>query len=354
MTAIKPVSLVTGAAGFIGSHVCEDLLSRGHEVLALDDLSGGYEENVPRGATFIKGSINDVSLVNSLFTGRRLDYVYHLAAYAAEGLSPFIRRFNYTNNLLGSVSLINAAVNAGSVKCFVFTSSLAVYGSGQVPMTEDMVPSPEDPYGIAKYAVELDLAQAHAMWGLPYIIFRPHNVYGERQNIADRYRNVIGIFMNLAMRGEPMTVIGDGLQTRAFSYIDDVAPIIARSPEYPKAFQRVINVGADEPYTVLQLAKAIAKAMGVVVTIRHVEPRHEVKHAWTSHDVCEAIFGDIRQRVTLEDGLARMAAWAREVGPREPSRFEEIEVERGLYAFWKDVRASSLVGGSSARNASAT
>jgi UDP-glucose 4-epimerase len=331
-----PVSLVTGAAGFIGSHVCDHLLARGHTVVAMDDLSGGYRENVPAGAEFIAGSTNDAALVDRLFAERRFDYVYHLAAYAAEGLSPFIRHFNYTNNLLGSVTLINAAVNAGSVKCFVFTSSLAVYGSGQVPMREEMVPAPEDPYGIAKYAVELDLQQAHAMWGLPWVVFRPHNVYGERQNIADRYRNVIGIFMNQAMRGEPMSVFGDGLQTRAFSYIDDVAPIIAATPERPAAYQKVINVGADQPYTILEMAQTVARAMGVPPEVTHLEARHEVKHAWTSHDVCAELFGDLRRNVGLEEGIGRMAEWAKAVGRRDPSRFERIEIERGLYAFWKE------------------
>jgi len=330
-----PVSLVTGAAGFIGSHVAEHLLAKGHNVIALDDLSGGFEENVPKGAQFIKGSTNDVELVNKLFKTHKFDYVYHLAAYAAEGLSPFIRHFNYSNNLLGSITLINASVNVGSVKCFVFTSSLAVYGAGQVPMHEEMVPQPEDPYGIAKYAVEMDLRQAHAMWGLPYIVFRPHNVYGERQNIADRYRNVIGIFMNQAMRGEPMTIFGDGLQTRAFSYIADVAPIIAAAPERPAAYQRVINVGADKPYTILELAKTVAKAMGVRENIKHLEARHEVKHAWTKHDVCEELFGDLRVNVELEEGIERMARWAKTVGKRDPSRFERIEIERGLYEFWR-------------------
>jgi len=333
MTA--PISLVTGAGGFIGSHVCDHLLARGHTVVAMDDLSGGYRENVPAGCEFIEGSVNDAALVDRLFAKHRFTYVYHLAAYAAEGLSPFIRGFNYQNNLLGSITLINASVNTGTVKCFVFTSSLAVYGSGQVPMREDMVPMPEDPYGIAKFAVELDLAQAHAMFGLPYVVFRPHNVYGERQNIADRYRNVIGIFMNQAMRGEPMSVFGDGLQTRAFSYISDVAPIIAAAPERPKAYQRVINVGADQPYTILEMAQTVARAMGVDPKVTHLEARHEVKHAWTTHDVCEELFGDLRTNVGLEEGIRRMAAWAKAAGQREPSRFEKIEISRGLYSFWQ-------------------
>lgn len=338
----RPRSLVTGAAGFIGSHVCDALLAKGHEVVALDDLSGGYRENVPAGARFVQGSIEDAALVERLFAEHGFTYVYHLAAYAAEGLSPFIRAFNYRNNLVGSVVLVNAAVNAGTVRCFVFTSSLAVYGAGQVPMSEAMVPRPEDPYGIAKYAVELDLEQAHRQFGLDYVIFRPHNVYGERQNIADRYRNVIGIFMNQALRGEPMTVFGDGLQTRAFSYVSDVAPIIAAAPERPAAYGQVINVGADRPHTVLEMARAVARAMGVDEDVRHIEARHEVKHAWTTHDVCERLFGDLRTNVGLEEGIARMAAWVKRVGQREPSRFERIEITRGLYPSWQ--RAIDAVG----------
>ncbi|MTI38899.1 NAD-dependent epimerase/dehydratase family protein, partial [Fulvivirga lutimaris] len=184
-------SLVTGGAGFIGAHVTNELLTLGHKVVVLDDLSGGFKDNVNTKATFIKGSICDQELVNSLFEQHQFDYVYHLAAYAAEGLSHFIRNFNYNNNLIGSINLINAAVNH-KIKCFVFTSSIAVYGSQAVPMIETAAPMPEDPYGIAKYAVEMDLKAAHEMFGLNYVIFRPHNVYGRLQNISDRYRNVIG------------------------------------------------------------------------------------------------------------------------------------------------------------------
>ena len=141
--------LVTGGAGFIGSHVAKWLVSAGYRVLILDDLSGGFEENIPSGATFVKGSVQDAALVDALFERERFDYVFHLAAYAAEGLSHFIRNFNYQNNLVGSVNLVNAAVNSGSVKCFVFTSSIAVYGRNQTPMVEKLVPQPEDPYGIS-------------------------------------------------------------------------------------------------------------------------------------------------------------------------------------------------------------
>ena len=185
--------LVTGGAGFIGSHVAANLIGSGHRVVIADDLSGGSEKNIPAGAVFRRGDVSSEVFVAELFREFPFTHVYHLAAYAAEGLSHFIRRFNYRNNLIGSVNLINESVTS-KVKCFVFTSSLAVYGRSPSPFTEEMVPNPEDPYGIAKYAVELDLHAAHRLFGLNYVIHRPHNVYGERQNIGDKYRNVIGIF----------------------------------------------------------------------------------------------------------------------------------------------------------------
>ena len=161
----RPTTLVTGAAGFIGSHLSKALLKEGHQVLALDDLSGGFKENLPQGVSWIQGSVNDHLLVDSVFKDFRIDYVYHAAAYAAEGLSHFIRRHNYQNNLIGSVNLINASIRC-SVKCFVFFSSIAVYGRGQVPLDEETIPRPEDPYGISKLSVELDLAAAHDLFGI--------------------------------------------------------------------------------------------------------------------------------------------------------------------------------------------
>ena len=325
--------LVTGVAGFIGSHIAERLILRGHEVVGLDDLSGGFTDNVPKGTVFVQGTVLDAALLSRLFAEHRITHVFHLAAYAAEGLSHFIRAFNYTNNVVGSMNVLNEAVKA-EVRCFVFTSSIAVYGAGQTPMRESLRPEPEDPYGIAKYAVELDLQAARHMFGIESIVFRPHNVYGERQHIGDRYRNVIGIFMNQLMRDEPMSIFGDGTQTRAFSYIGDVAPLIADAIDVPAAFNQTFNIGADESTTVNELAEQVAKAMGEEPRIRHLEARKEVLHAVADHSKVAEVFG-YRPRWSLERGLKQMAEWALSVGPREPSRRADVEVAKNLPASWR-------------------
>jgi len=328
-------SLVTGGAGFIGSHVAKHLHKAGHRVVVLDDLSGGFVENIPYGVDDFVGSVTDKETVAALFDRYQFDYIFHLAAYAAEGLSHFIRHFNYTNNLIGSVNLINAAVNAKTVKRFVFTSSIAAYGHSDVlPMTEAMTPNPVDPYGIAKYAVELDLRAAHEMFGLEYTIFRPHNVYGPGQNIADKYRNVIGIFMNQLLAGVPMTIFGDGQQTRAFSYIDDVAPIIADCINVPEAANDVFNIGSDDSYTVLQLAVLTAAAMGREPNIIHLEKRNEVVDAWCSHEKLASVFG-AQKHTELVEGLCAMADWVEGKDPKRSKNFDNIEIEMNLPASWR-------------------
>ena len=325
--------LVTGGAGFIGSHVAEAFINQVDRVVVLDDLSGGFVDNVVDGAKFIQGSINDVELVERLFEQEQFDFVYHLAAYAAEGLSHFIKRFNYNNNLIGSVNLINASINH-QVKCFVFTSSIAVYGTSPVlPMTEETLAHPEDSYGIAKLAVEQELVASKEMFDLNYIIFRPHNVYGERQNIGDKYRNVVGIFMNQILQDKPMTIFGDGTQTRAFSYIGDIVPIMVDAIGVPVAYNQVFNVGADQPNSVSQLANAVARSMGVEPNITYLPPRNEVLNAYSSHDKVMRVFGK-RDLHSLEDGLRRMAAWVKQHGARSSQTFKDIEVTKNFPKAW--------------------
>lgn len=332
-----PVSLVTGGAGFMGSHVAEHLLKAGHEVIVLDDLSGGFPDNVPTAAHFVEGSVLDNQLLERLFSRYHFTYVYHLAAYAAEGLSHFIKRFNYQNNLIGSVNLINESIKH-DVKCFVFTSSIAVYGAGQVPMTEDMIPLPEDSYGIAKLAVERELCVTNEMFGLDYVIFRPHNVYGPKQNIGDRYRNVVGIFMNQLLKNEPMTIFGDGTQQRAFTHIDDVAPVIAESVSVAAARNQIFNLGADVPYTVNELARHVADAMGKECRTEYLDPRNEVKIAFSDHGKVLRVFGNAK-KVALCDGLRQMADWVVQYGPRKSSVFENIEVTRNMPRSWAELVA---------------
>ena len=328
-----PVSLVTGGAGFIGSHVAKHLTKAKHKVIVLDDLSGGDKENIPTAAIFVGGSITDNKLLAKIFNRYRFDYVFHLAAYAAEGLSHFIRRFNYMNNVVGSENLINLSVKH-KVKRFVFTSSIAVYGANQTPFTEETVPHPEDPYGIAKYAVELDLQAAHRLFGLNYTIFRPHNVYGERQNLNDPFRNVIGIFMRQIKRGEPMTIFGDGRQTRAFSYIGDVAPYISGCMNINKTANQIYNIGADTPYRILDLSYMVAATMGVKPDIIHLPSRKEVIDAYSDHRKVRRDFG-IKNTVPLNEGLKIVATWAKTVKLKKKAIKFQLELSKNLPVSWK-------------------
>ncbi|WP_027418281.1 NAD-dependent epimerase/dehydratase family protein [Crocinitomix catalasitica] len=326
-------SLVTGGAGFIGSHVVDQLIANGHEVIILDDLSGGVIDNINPAAIFCKGSITDVTLVNELFKEYNFDYVYHLAAYAAEGLSHFIRKFNYENNLIGSINLINVAVNF-NVKCFVFTSSIAVYGQNELPYHEGQFPNPEDPYGIAKFAVEMDLKNAKSMFGLNSIIFRPHNVFGARQNIGDKYRNVVGIFMNQLLKNQPLSVFGDGNQSRAFTAIDDVAPFIANAVNIDAAYNKVFNIGSDNPITIIELIAALNKITGINAQPNFLEAREEVEHAYANHNQFNDQFepGSV---TPFSKALSEMWEWVQKNGAKESREFDNIEILKELPSAWR-------------------
>jgi len=331
---MKTTSLVTGGAGFIGSHVVNHLIKLKHQVIVLDDLSGGFQSNVNPKAIFIHGSITNCQLIDELFDKYSFTYVYHLAAYAAEGLSHFIRKFNYENNLIGSINLVNASVNY-DVKCFVFTSSIAVYGTNTLPMIETAIPQPEDPYGIAKYSVELDLLNAKKMFGLNSVIFRPHNVYGKYQNIGDKYRNVIGIFMNQILKGEALSIFGDGSQSRAFTYIDDIAPYIAESVTNEKAQNETFNIGSDAVHTVKELALKVSEAMGAKPSILTLEQRDEVVHAYADHSKFNSVFQP-KKSIELVEGLKKMSDWVKAQGARSSDIFNSIEIDKNLPPFWKE------------------
>jgi len=329
-------ALVTGAAGFIGSHVARECLKLGYEVIAVDDMSGGFRKNVPIGVHFIIDDLKNAQFVSDLFERENFDVVYHIAAYAAEGLSHFIRNYNYQNNLVATTNLISQSVRVGSVKKFIFTSSIAVYGSGRTPMTEDMQPLPEDPYGISKLACEHDLKAAHEMFGLDYVIFRPHNVYGPGQNMYDKYRNVVGIFLNQLQAGRELTIFGDGHQTRKFSYISDVSYPIAISGLIDHVNNQIFNIGGDISTTVNELAQVTAEAWsGAEANVVHLDARNEVTHAESDHKKLNCFFIGLPKPIGLRSGMKNMVAWARETGKYfEPVEFDAVEIKRKLPASW--------------------
>jgi UDP-glucose 4-epimerase len=305
-------AIVTGAAGFIGSHVADMLANEGHEVLAIDDLSGGFRENVPSGVAFEKLSVTDN--VDPLFDRFRPELVFHLAAYAAEGLSHHIPRFNYINNIVGTANVLSAAYRVRA-KHFVFTSSIAAYGhpATDQPFDERTPCNPCDPYGAAKLACEHHVRSVFEYFGAPaYTIFRPHNVFGIRQNISDPYRNVVGIFMARAMQSQSMPIFGDGLQTRSFSHIGSVARAIASAPFIAAARNETFNIGGDEPMSVRNLAENIAKALGVTPKLEFLPPRKEVKHAHCTHDLARRVFPEAySQALDIWKGLQEMANYVK-------------------------------------------
>lgn len=326
-------TLVTGAAGFMGSHLSHHLLTSGHTVVAIDNLSGGHREWLPSDPNFhfYPIDINDYTNVMGIFDEWRPLTTYHLAAYAAEGLSPFIRRFNYQTNLVGSSSIINACIQYESK--LVFTSSMAVYGAQDPPFVEDMPMVPVDPYGIAKMATELDMHVAAEQHGLRWSIVRPHNVVGIRQNIWDQYRNVVGIFIRQAMRGQPLTIFGDGSQMRAFSDIRFLLEPLLALKDYGDS--EVYNLGSDNPVSVRDLAHLVINAAsrhGISTSLRHEAARHEVHQAFSSHEKARLDLG-FTDNTDLQSVVEEMFDWAVTEPDRDVINME-YEISSGLYPLW--------------------
>src|SRR5262249_7675242 len=261
---------------------------------------------------FVHGSVLDKDRVERLFGKHRFVHVFHLAGFAAERLSHYVRRHNYEINVIGSANLVNASVNHG-VDCFVYTSSAAVYGRTTDPATEDLPLRPIDPYGIAKMAVERDLAIARERFGLDHVVLRPHNIYGERQSLEQGYRNVVGIFIRSALEGKPMPIYGDGDQCRPFTYVSDVAPIVARAPFVPGARNHVFNVGADLSVSILRLAQTVSGAVDVPMRLCHLDPCGEADAVRCAHEKVRLAFDLANTEVALEEGVSRMARWARSI-----------------------------------------
>ena len=325
--------LITGVAGLLGSRLADWLLENTDcTVIGIDDLSGGYIENVDTRVNFYKINLSNDNTLESIFETHKPDYVFHFAAYAAEGLSPFIRQFNYENNLIATTRLINQSIKH-NIKRFVFTSTMAVYGAATPPFLESYQQAPIDPYGIAKYACEMDIQIAGDQHGLDWCIFRPHNVYGAKQNIWDKYRNVLGIWMYQHINNLPLTIYGDGEQTRSFSYIDDCVEYLWKGAIDPMASKQIFNIGKDEACTINQACDTLIKVMGGGSKI-YLEQRHEVKDAWVSHDKIKNLL-NFKNPTSLEDGLTKMWDWAKQQQNRERKLWSSYELNKGIYKFWE-------------------
>jgi len=335
----NPKVLITGGAGLIGSNLARFLHSTQKcEVVIVDNLSGGSRINIPhRIKLHVIDLVTDVVELNKLFEENSFDVVYHCAAYAAEGLSPFIRKFNYENNLISTANIINACINY-KVSRLVYFSSMAVYGDYEAPpFSEDLIPNPIDPYGVAKFACEMDIKIAHRQHGLGYCIIRPHNFYGPGQNINDKYRNVLGIWMKAAMNNLPIQIYGSGLQVRAFSYIGD-----AMHPLYNAGFSEIaesqtINLGGIEPITLNKAAGIVKQVCNSSSEIIHREPRHEVRYAYSTYQKSIDYLG-FKHVTSLETGLRLMYEWARELDEYAFLPYDwdgDYEISDGVYEYWK-------------------
>jgi len=326
--------LITGVAGLLGSRLADWILENqsDYQVVGIDDLSGGYEENIHPKVHFHQINLND-SKLDQIFEQHKPDYVFHFAAYAAEGLSPFIRTYNYDNNLKATAAVVNGCIKH-DVKRLVFTSTLAVYGHGYGGIFDEaQVPKPIDPYGVAKYGCEMDIQIAGEQHGLDWCIIRPHNVYGVKQNIWDKYRNVLGIWMFQHMNGEPMTIFGDGEQTRAFSYIDDSLEPLWNAAVLPQASKEIINLGGIEEYSINEANQILREIIGGS-NVMYREARHEVKHSIPTFQKSIDILG-FKHKTSLKEGLTNMWEWAQQQPKRDRFVWPSYELEKGIYSFWK-------------------
>jgi len=323
--------LITGVGGLLGSRLATHLLDKGLSVVGIDDFSGGYRENVDARVKLYEQEISSADL-STIFKKNNVDVVYHFAAYAAEGLSPFIRKYNYTNNLLATANIINACINF-SVKRLIYSSSMATYGVQDPPFAEDLRPQPIDPYGIAKYACEMDIQVAGEQHGLDWCIIRPHNVYGRNQNIWDKYRNVLGIWMYQHLNNAPLTIFGDGTQKRAFSCIDDCLEPLYRASSSARASRQIINLGGIYETSIKEACATLLEVMGGG-EVEHLQKRHEVHLAWSTYQKSVEILG-FEHNTSLKDGLTDMWEWAKSQRMKKRFVWDQYEVEKGIYDFWK-------------------
>lgn len=327
--------LITGNAGMIGSVLANYFLDRNYEIVGIDNLSGGFLRNVDTRVRFYPNDICNAKEIDNIFLIEKPEYVVHCAAYAAEILSPFIRNYNYTNNVLGSINIINSCINHGIKKIINF-SSFATYGDQNPPFDETNTRKPKDCYGIAKLAVEMDLQEAYDHFGLRYSTVLPHNVVSKYQNYFDKYRNVIAIWIRQCIYGEDISIYGDGSQIRSFSDAKYLCrPVELLLDAYD---QEVFNIGSDQPITIKDAANLVLK-VGTEFGFKNsniifLEPRKEVKVAYCSHAKAEKLL-NFDDQTNLEQIIRDMFEYAIKL-EKEPVKVMSYEVTKNLYSYWKN------------------
>jgi UDP-glucose 4-epimerase len=315
---------ITGVAGFLGSHLADRMIQLGHTVSGCDNLMGGYLDNVNENVEFFQ---YDCNYHNSMVKiTKNCDVVYHCAATAYEGLSVF-SPFVVTKNIVtASVGVFTAAISNG-VKRIVNCSSMARYGSNAVPFTEDMIPRPQDPYGIGKVSAEQFLKNLCDIHGVEWVNAVPHNIIGPRQKYDDPYRNVASIMINLMLRGRQPIIYGDGTQKRCFSFIQDDIGILEKLAFEPGVSGETFNIGPDEEFvSINELAACIAKILDFDLNPVYVKGRpQEVHLANCSAEKIRHRF-DYRTKYSLDDGLREMVDWIKLRGTK-PFRYHlDLEI----------------------------
>jgi len=308
--------LITGVAGFMGSHLADSFLAKGYEVVGIDNLLGGYKENVPSGVDFNNLDLDNLELIQPLF--KDVDLVVHSACTAYEGLSVFSPSLVVRNTMQITTNIMSACVKA-NVKKIVHLSSMARYGTQDVvPFVESMTPKPQDPYGIAKYAAELMIKNIADTHGLNYVILVPHNIIGPRQKFDDPYRNVASIMINRMLQGKQPIIYGNGEQKRCFSFMQDVIDPLMIACETDVAHGRTINIGPDEEFiTINELAYKLSIILNFKLESIYMPGRpQEVFHANCSANLARELL-NYKTTTSLDSGLVELVNWIKSKGARE-------------------------------------
>jgi UDP-glucose 4-epimerase len=321
--------VVTGVAGLLGSHYSRWMADLGHEVIGIDNLSGGYESNIPRNIEFIQEDILNTSQMVNVLKDAKI--VFHAACAAYEGLSVFSPNNITLNTFQSSISIASAAI-ANDVEKFIYCSSMARYGTqNQTPFVEDMIPRPQDPYGISKLAAEHTILNLSKVHGMKTVILVPHNIYGPGQKFDDPYRNVASIMINRILHGQSPIIYGDGMQTRCFTHINDIKDSLINATFDSGVDGEVVNIGPDEEtITILELFELIKKLMKFEgKPIFFAERPQEVKHATCSANKSRELLG-YKSNISLEEGIKDLITWI-EHSPRRDFKYDiELEIKNSL------------------------